>query len=197
MSLIKSFPQAIVKNKKLLRLFLLIVGIVVVALFANGIIRSFSGKKVTPTSAGSVTLEGPKAVYTINREFKFPLLDDKGKELTKISYKIEDAELRKQIIVQGQTATAVEGKIFLILSIKIANDYNKPIDINARDYVRLIVNGNSSEQQAADIHNDPVTVQPISTKSTRIGFPVNETDKNMMLMVGEINGKKDKVEIKI
>jgi hypothetical protein len=57
------------------------------------------------------------------------------------------------------------------------------------------VNGNTSELLAPDIHNDPVEVQAISTKPTRVGFPINDTDKKLTLFIGEINGQKDKVEL--
>jgi hypothetical protein len=184
-------------NSKSLKMIIYI--IIFIVIITIGIIVFLTNNKKTSNAVVSnknITLESAKAQKLINREFKFPLLDNKKAELTKITYKIENAELRKQIIVQGQSATAIEGKIFLILSIKITNDYDKSIDINARDYVRLVAGGNENEQLAADIHNDPVTVQPISTKSTRIGFPVNDNESKFKLIVGEIKGTKENIEIK-
>lgn len=150
---------------------------------------------VATTSDNRYQVEGPTASVELNREFKFPLRDSKNKEVTKISYLIENAELRNQIIVQGRPATAIEGKTFLILTIKIKNDYTQSININARDYLRIVVNNKNDELLAADIHNDPVNVQPISTKVTRVGFPINDSDKDIKLLVGEIKDKKTEIPL--
>lgn len=142
-----------------------------------------------------VAVRGAKASVVLNQEFLFPLKDSSGMELSKLKYVIESADLRDEIIVKGQRATAVRGRTFLILTIKIANDFNKALEVNVRDYVRLSVNNNEAELLAPDIHSDPVTIQAISTKYTRIGFPINDTDKSLTLLVGEINGNKDKVPL--
>ncbi len=151
----------------------------------------------TPTNASSqYDLPPAKKALNLNRQFTFPLLDSKGQEISKIKFSLETAELRDEIIVQGKRATAVKGRTFLILNFKINNDYNKSVQINTRDYVRLSVNGNDKELLAADIHNDPVEVQAISVKYTRLGFPINDSDKNLKLKVGEINGAKQDIDLK-
>ena len=99
-----------------------------------------------------------------------------------------------EIIVEGKRATTVKGRTFLIVTLKITNEYTQSIDMDTRDYVRLSVEPNQ-EWQAPDIHNDPVQVQAISTKYTRLGFPINETDKNLILRVGEINGTKEEIPL--
>ena len=87
----------------------------------------------------------------------------------------------------------------LILNVKLVNTYTKPVQINARDYVRLSVNNAGSEQLAPDIHNDPVDSQASSTKPTRVGFFINESDKNLTLSVGQYvgddSGKKDTIKL--
>lgn len=137
-----------------------------------------------------------KAVAQVNKEFQYPVKNEKGVEVTKMKYSVESAELRDEIIVKGQRATAIQGRLFLILTIKIINDYAKSLEINARDYVRLSMNGKDTELLAADIHNDPVLVQPVSTKYTRVGFPINDNDKDFVMHIGELSGKKEQVPLK-
>lgn len=143
---------------------------------------------------GRFLLPAAKATYEIQREFIFPLKDAKGETVSNIKYKILNSELQDQIISKGKKYTTVKGRTILILNLKITNEFDKAIEINTRDYVRLSV-GMSEEWLAADIHNDPVAIQPISTKYTRLGFPINDDNKNLRLQVGEINESKEIIEI--
>lgn len=179
-------------NKKLL-LYLgaALVVVLIVFLFK----ASLSAKNNTlALSSSKVNVKNAKATQNINKEINIPIKNDKGAEITNIKYLIQSAELRDEIVVKGQKGTAVAGRSFLVLNLKLVNDYNKAIEVNTKDFVRLSVNG-SSEWLAPDIHNDPVSVQAISTKYTRVGFPVNDTDKSFKLQVGEINGEKQVVDL--
>jgi hypothetical protein len=153
-----------------------------------------SGSATLGASDQRVDIQKPRAEQKVNKKFSFPLKDGKGKEVSKIKYDILDAELRDEIIVKGKRATSVKGRTFLILNLKITNDFDKAISINTRDYIRMTVN-NNTEKLAPEIHNDPVEIQAHSTKYTRIGFPINDTDKDMKLSVGEINGSKQDVAL--
>lgn len=135
-----------------------------------------------------------KATAKIDQTFTFPLKDGKGAEKNKINYTIENAELQDEIIVKGQRASAVKGKTFLIINVKIQNNSNGEAEINTRDYIRLTID-NKSDLFAADIHNDPVLVQAISTKPTRLGFPISDAYKKLVLHVGEIQGEKKTINI--
>ncbi|MBI4084363.1 MAG: hypothetical protein HY431_00485 [Candidatus Levybacteria bacterium] len=132
---------------------------------------------------------GAKKSLTLNKEFSFPLKNNAGKEVSKVRVVMLNAEERDVIYLRGRRATALNKRTFLILNMKITNDYNRTIQLNTRDYFRLNVN-TSPEKLAPDIHNDPVEVQATSTKYTRVGFPINNSDKNIILQVGEINGAK-------
>lgn len=182
------------KSKKMLPFLFVIIALIIFSYLYKRPDKTVA-KKITPADE-KTKISRPRASLAVNREFSFPLQDTKGKEIAQLKYLIETAELRDQIIVQGKIATAIEGKTFLILTLKIQNTFDKAIDINARDYIRLIVNGNSNEQIAAEIHNDPVNVQAISTKTTRIGFPINTIDTDLSLLVGEITGNKEPVDLK-
>lgn len=183
------------KNK-----FFFIPLIVIVLLLLGGLFFAVknagnSSRGVAGTADSRIELKKPLATQTINKTFSFPLKDGAGKTVSTIKYTIEAAEMRDEIIVKGQRATSVKGRTFLILPIKITNSYNQSVQINARDYVRLIVNNNTNEKLAPDIHNDPVEVQAISTKQTRVGFPIDDTVSSLVLQVGEINGDKQDITL--
>ncbi|OGY18634.1 MAG: hypothetical protein A2900_02745 [Candidatus Chisholmbacteria bacterium RIFCSPLOWO2_01_FULL_50_28] len=173
--------------------------IIVLLLIGIGLILKRGGKLGSGLKNGfqdkRVQVAGAKAAIALNRDFEFPLKDASGEEVSKIKFTFENAELRDEIIVKGQRATSVRGRTFLILTLKITNSYNQSIEVDSKNYVRLTVNNNEGEKLAPDIHNDPVQVQADSTKFTRVGFPINDTDKNLAIYVGEIQGEKQKVEL--
>lgn len=171
---------------------LLIVVIAVVAFILTS--ASKSPSNVLGANDRRIDVKKPLATQKINKDFSFPLKDSAGKEVSKVKYRILDAELRDEVIVNGKRATAIKGRMFLIINLKITNDYTKTIQVNTRDYVRMTVN-NNGENLAPEIHNDPVEIQANSTKYTRIGFPINDTDKDLKLSVGEIEGKKEEIKL--
>lgn len=151
---------------------------------------------VLPGEDEKVQLAKPKATQVLNKEFQFSLKDENGKEVSKIRYILESVEIRDELIVKGKRARAVEGRTFLVLKLKIVNDFKQSIKVNARDYVRLTLN-DGKDRFAADIHNDPVEVQADSTKQTRLAFPINENDKNLVLHIGELTGKKESIKLNV
>ncbi len=189
---IKKLRKSRLFNKKLVKYLVILAVIVVVA---SGLGRAVSRDESSGIKKTSVA--DAKAEQDINKEFSFPLKDSEGEEVSRLVYAIENAELRDEIIVKGQKATAVNGRAFLIFTIKITNEHNQSIEMNTRDYMRLSVNGNEDEWLAPDIHNDPVEIQAISTKSTRLGFPINDTDTNLVLRVGEVNGEKEVINLEL
>ncbi|QQS38699.1 hypothetical protein IPM62_04930 [Candidatus Woesebacteria bacterium] len=180
------FPK--VSKKSIKRIALLICALIVLG--------GLGSLVVNKTSTDSrIEIEGAKSAQELNKEFSFPLRTADNEVVSDFKYEILTVEKRDEIVVRGQKATAVKGRTFLVLNIKITNVYTEPIDIDTIDYVRLAVNGNEEEQMAADIHNDSVSVQPISTKYTRIGFPINDTDTDLTLRIGEINGEKESIKL--
>ena len=174
-------------KKKVLRI---VAPLVIIVFLILGIYSTFNRQPTIQVVNTSIETTQADKTVSLNREFKFPLRDQKGKEIGKLSYTLKDAELRKQIIVKGKRATVVAGRIFLIINLKIANTLDRGLEVNSRDYIRISVNGKTKELFAPDIHNDPVEVQAISTKNTRVGLAINESDRDIILQVGEINGKK-------
>lgn len=173
-----------------LAIFIFIIGFIIFSTLG-------SAPQILTGEDEKVQLAKPLASQTINKELQFPLKDAKNKEVSKIRYIIESAEVRDELIVKGKKARAVEGRTFLVLKLKIINTFNQSIQVNARDYIRLTVNKNVADKFAADIHSDPVEVQPDSTKQSRLAFPINEDDKNLILFIGEINGKKEEFKLSL
>lgn len=162
----------------------------------NGQIKA-EANTPAPAVSNQLSIEPPTAESPINRDFTFNIQNDNGVDQGQIKYTLETAELRNEIVLKGQTATAVQGRTFLIINLKLKNDTNHTITVNTRDFVRLSVNNNTNQWLAPDIYNDPVDVQPISTKITRIGFAIADTDKSFKLQVGEIDGKKEIIDLKL
>lgn len=183
-----NFPRNIRKN----HLMYALVAILLVFSFLAG--RQLGPNTSFNLGDNRTNAPSPLATQILNKDFRFPLKDDKGKEVSSISYFIQSANLQDAFIYQGKLAKAVKGRTFLIFDLKITNPYTKTIEINAKDYIRVKLN-NSSEQLAPEIHNDPVQIQANSTKYTRIGLPINDTDKNLILLIGELQGEKQTINL--
>lgn len=189
-----SFLQRVLVKKNLPIVGYVLAGLIVIFGISFAIY-----KLINRNSQGDLTqiqVAPAKATTVIGKEFTFPLKNTKGSEVSKIKYTIDSAEIRNEIVVKGQKARSIKGRTFFIINLKIVNDYNQKIEIQTSDYVRLSVNGNKNVWLAPDIHSDPVAIQAISTKYTKIGFAINESDKNLVLRIGEINGEKQEVTVK-
>ena len=178
-------------NKKRLGTALLVV-VVLIAVGAG--IRMYAINRARVQGATSITSLPNAKTVSINREFSIPVYD-KDKQLSNpVRYTITEAQLTKQIVIKGQKATAVSGRTFLIINLKLVNDFNESLFLNTRNYVRIQPVG-VDDRLAPEIHNDTVEVQPLSTKLTRIGLPVNENQTTFTLYVGEINGPKEEIPV--
>ncbi len=192
-SIVQRGKRAFKKSPLFPIIILVIFAMIAVYLISNAI-KSTPSTNALGSGDERTELKKAKDSYTISKQFLFPLKDASGKEVSKIKFIVENAELRDEIIVKGKRAVAIKGRTFLIFNLKITNDYSQTITLNTRDYFRVMVE-KSTEKLAPEIHNDPVEIQPISTKYTRIGLPINDTDKNITLQVGEISGKKENIKI--
>lgn len=167
----------------------IILGIAAVAIFAGAFIL---GRTTAPqNNSASETTKAPAilAEKSINKTFSFPVVNSQGAKVTDVTYTIISVDKQNEIIINGQRAFAVAGRTFFIINIKITNNSNQTVQLQSRDYIRISSDKNT-ELQAADIHNDPIVIQPISTENTRLGFPIDANAKSFTLHVGELNGQK-------
>ncbi len=154
----------------------------------------FSGASSEATGNSSV-LKSATVNKELGKEVGISIKDEDGEEVEKVTMRLENIELRDEIIVKGQKASSVSGRSFLVVNIKLSNSLEQGVEINTKDYLRLGSGTEPTEWLAPDIHNDPVLVQAISTKPTRVAFPVNADERKFVLQIGEIAGDKEKVEL--
>lgn len=165
--------------------------LVAVVVIAVGILIALSQFGKTATFKQDVRVEIP-----INRSFKFPVYDGNGKATqTALTMNLTSAQKMRSILIQGKPAEARVGKIFLIINLEVTNNHNQKLQIAPVDLIRLI--DPTGKKFAPDVHNETVTVEPISVKKTRIGFVVDETAAGFNLQVGEIDGSKETIKLAI
>ena len=183
------------KRFRLVKKLIPVLGILLIVIVVSLIVINKPIESNDNPTVKSSTVNTLKKQVALNREFQFPIKDNTDQEVGIMKYTIESAELRDNIIVQGQSATSAPGRIFLVLNLKITNDLDKRLEITTRDYIRLQINDNH-ERLEFTIHNDPVEVGAISTRPTRIAIPIDDVDdQKLTLYIGEIKEEKERVEI--
>ena len=186
-----SFRDSGVARKKYIKYLVILIVVVVAGLF----VRSAISSGTSSANESNTVLSKAISFKELGKVVPVVITDEDGEQVEGVNMRIDNAELRNEIIVKGQRATSVAGRSFLVLNIKISNDLEQGVEINTKDYFRLYENNEGSERLAPDIHNDPVMVQAISTKPTRVAFPVNADTRHFILQVGEIAGEKEILEI--
>lgn len=181
-----SFQRTRLTNRSSLKKVLVIVAFIILAaiallLFQNN--RRNAG--ISNTNAPSVT---------INRTYSFNARNDQIRIVDKKPIKVTlvKAELNRQILIKGQPAAAALGKTFLIIDAEVENPYQEPYYLPFNDLVRW---QDGDKLRAPDVHNALVLIDPIATKTTRVGFLVDAGRKSYTIKVGEINGEKQAIEI--
>lgn len=182
------------QQSRLQKYMLPIIALIVIVLVGVGV---FVGKQLNAsTTLADQNTQAPaiQEQLPINKTFSFPVNDSNGQKVTDISYTITSVDKQDQVIIKGQRASAVSGRTFFIINIKLTNTSSQTIQLNSRDYIRITA-GKNSELYAADMYNDPIVVQPLSTEYTRLGFPIDSSEKQVTLHVGELSGQKTNIPV--
>lgn len=168
------------------------VGAIIVLLIISFVLGRITAQPQTPANQ---QVEAPvvNASKKINKSFSINTPQQTTHE-KKLTFTIESADIQDAIITKGQIARAVKGRAFLIFNLKLNNQTDQSIQLNTRDYIRI--SSDLKEWLAPDIHNDPVIVQAISTKQTRVAFPIDKKNKQFKLQYGEINGEKTNADVR-
>jgi hypothetical protein len=149
---------------------------------------------LTPKSDDPELPENKSETVLIGDTFTIPIKNPEVDMTEEIAYTLSSYEIAKEIMVNGQTAQAIPGRTFFVVDIQITNPLERVIEIKSSDYLKLSVN-NSDSYLAPDIHSDPLVVQPKSSKFTRLGFPINTSDKDFSLQFGEPDGAKEIIDL--
>lgn len=174
------------------------IALVVLALLLVGgfLVFRFQGKTQNVSLSASSSNFAPTKEIVINRQFNIPIRTAKGEasgDTLKIT--LTSAENTNKILIQGQPATARDGKSFLILNLEVENSTKNQLTVRPVDLIRMVDANNKS--YAPDIHNNDVAVEPISIKKTRAGYVIDDSQKHFKFLIGEVSGNKETIEVNL
>jgi len=186
-NILTSFSQ--LKKSLAIKSKLSFVAIIVALLIIAGAVLFISGR---PDKI--VRRQLVQQSISIGKSFDFPIREKNGQATDGVlRMTITTAEKTNQILIKGRPATTRGGKSFLIINLELDNPTNSELNLTPVELIRLV--DGSGKKYAPDIHNERVAVKPISTKKTRVGFVINETDLAFQLQIGEVGGKKELTNI--
>lgn len=175
-------------------------GVIMFLLVNPGLQETISPSVAVPdprTSAPlpvSVSPTPGSAMVDISRRYLFAINTSSGAKVGEIGFFLKSVRRTKEIDVAGGRAMALSGRLLLIADIELSNSGNIPASVISRNYLRLKVNG-QDRQLAPEYHSDPVDLQPQSSKDIRLGFNIAESDHSLILLVGELAGDKDIINL--
>lgn len=175
-------------SRKNIYLLILLVFLVGFAYFRLSAKKRASTSQNNQVGQKSVTLFGQA---DIKREFEFPLQQSRGKSSLKFS--LISAQLADTVANQGNPIQSNPDKQFLIIFLELQNNSQSPVQIDSRDFVRLI--DKEEKKYAPDLYNGLIEIPAISVKKDEIGFMVAADQKQFRIQVGEIEKEKEIVEI--
>jgi hypothetical protein len=185
--------------------WILVIVLTILLFISGGVIISLLGENKNPAKPqiSEVNFVQPSPIpspafvtkdISLNKRFNFPILDGAGNKAGEIAFTLIKAQRTREIEIAGQTATALPGRVLILIDVELTNDGNLEATMQARNYLRLTVNG-ETKLAAPDYRSDPVDMQPKSTKDIRMGFNVADTDEQLVLQAGELEGKKELIPL--
>ena len=174
---------------------LLVVGVAVLAIIGLLVFLRSTGKLFATNSSSTLTSSSTFATAELNKQLSIAIKDASGKATGNvININFGTAERTDKILINGKSASAKSGKDFLIINISIENSTKDRLNVRPIDFVRLV--DDSGKSFAADVHNDVIKVEPLSSRKTRVGFVVDESKNNFKFLLGEVSANRQTVEIK-
>lgn len=146
-------------------------------------------KKVSIASSETVKAT---AIAELNKQFKFKAINQK-RETKEVSFTIITVERKDEIKVKGETRRAPRDFDFMLVRVEIENTLPEKLAITPSDLIRL--EDERGKLFSPDYHNGNVILDPLSVKKDLISFIVPKNTKKFVFQVGELDGKKEKVEV--
>lgn len=135
------------------------------------------------------------AEASINQTFSFDGQAATGKIAGKLKMVVDKVEVNSEVLIQGKPATVRGDKAFLVLNLEFENAETQTQYISPVDLIRLV--GENDKKFAPDVHSEVIEVRPISVKLAKVGFVVQEGQKNFKIQIGSIEGQKQTIEFQV
>lgn len=189
--------EPVKKIKKLLTGKNLIALAVIVLVIVLGV-WFFTRSRGNSTSANGeetfVSNGGPTA--PIGKKIAFPIRNQDGKTTgNNLTVNFTNLERTSNVIYNGRPLVARESKDFIVVNMEIENATKDRLTVRPVDFIRLV--DASGKNYAADFQTSAIKVEPLSTKRTRTIFIVDENQKDLRFLIGEISGNRETVEVTI
>lgn len=182
--------QGLEKQAKFYKISAVVLLAVSLIFFGMLLSKGIFSKSTNKTTVDLSSKAKPLGETTVEKGFDFPI-SKTGTD--KFRIKIEKATLVKMVTNKSKPVLSKTGESFLLVYLEIENNLKTSLNVGSSNYFRLIDN---NRKFAPDFYNTSVSVPAISTKKDQIGFVVKEDQKTFSLQVGEIEGKKEIIEIK-
>ncbi|MBM4402277.1 MAG: hypothetical protein FJ044_03470 [Candidatus Cloacimonetes bacterium] len=160
---------------------LLFVLLIIFTIFS--LVRRFRSGK----TRGEVTVQ-------IGQTYEFIARDENGNPANSIlPLTFISATKKDSVNIQGQKATAKNGKVFLVLDFEVKNDSSQTYYLLPVDLIRLLQG--EETKIAPSVHQGRLEVRPISSKFSNLGFVIEQKQKGFQFEVGEIDGEKNELKV--
>jgi hypothetical protein len=131
----------------------------------------------------------PEKTVGVNKDYTvIAKTSDQRSTNGNLKLKITDAKITNSLLVQGNLATPVKGKVFLVINMEVENPYKVSLYVFPVELFRLV--RDDGQKFAPSVHQGTVQIHPNSTKKSNVGFVVQPSDKKFKIEVGDIGAQK-------
>jgi hypothetical protein len=140
--------------------------------------------KALSSSNPSNTVSTLTEQLNLDRHYILPALDPTTNTfLGEMDMTVVNVSKMSEIWVKGAPVQAGAGKAFLVINLELQNQNTANLGFFARDYIRLIVD---TKPYAPDFFNQGVVVAPVSVKTDRVSFVIEESLREINLRIGDL-----------
>jgi hypothetical protein len=177
--------------KKLIKIFVFIFILFLVLIAIRAVVGGRPTSRTVVIQEQSVAK--PKATVELNKTFEFSAAKVGQKGTQKIKFTIASAELKDEIKVKSVPRKSDKESLFFVVRLEIDNPTSDKLSLAPSDLIRLVVG--ADKKFAPDFHNATIIIDPISIRKDLVSFVIPSDQKTFRLSVGELEGKKEIIEI--